>query len=180
MLGLLEQIDQLVAKMAEPYDQTKMPPRRILQRGLQNAEIVIPLNLARAACRMKNKSFAAEQEFRLVYQLWSDAKCSGFRTKGRLVIRYVEMPLVNRGEDVSAREHPIREIVVGPGREDEKTLNIEALKLFLATLPDRKMDVKLRSSAVRIGIDPISPRIRASPPCADDSGVNSGSKRRHP
>ncbi len=123
-------------------------PSHLRQRSYAYAVAAAPTNLARIACQIKHPCFKAEKEIRLVREFMSPRKCDGFHPKGRLLVPHVEMRLTGGFRDGGER-HPIREIVVGPGTDDEKRLNVDGVRKFLATITDRPtMNVRVRASQV--------------------------------
>jgi hypothetical protein len=92
-----------------------------------------------AACQMKDPCFSDEAEERLVKQIDWEGNVGlpephrtnyGFRQNGSLVVPYLKMPLRDRDVRKQAT-HPIIEIIVGPGTEDHKLLNIQAVKKLM-------------------------------------------------
>jgi hypothetical protein len=98
--------------------------------------------LAGLACQMKDICFEQEAEQRLVKEVGREDLSTGvhlpkeryrFRQSKSLAIPFLEIALGTKAQGSRNADHPIREVIVGPGTDEQKVLNRgTASKLLIA------------------------------------------------
>ena len=106
--------------------------------------------LSGVACRMKDLCFKDEAEQRLVKQVGREDRSAkqdrkekyAFRQTGSLAIPYLKMPLrVKDDIEDNDADHPITEVMIGPGPQDHRRLNMETVNKLLCAHKRKKVRV---------------------------------------